>query len=208
MGKMHMLMGKSSSGKDTIKNLLIRKFTPEEWEKFHLSEVHMHTTRPIRTGEINGKDYWFVDNVFLDKAEANNEIIEVRKYETIYGLWSYFTHVDSIDLKHNNYIYLNTLEAYNNLVKYFSSSEIIPYYIYVKDDGERLQRALDRERRQENPKYAELCRRYLADEVDFSLDKLNNIPNLRWYENDNLEECCDQIYQDIRKELLKDLKRK
>ena len=31
MGKIHMLIGKSSSGKDTIKNLLIKKFTPEEW---------------------------------------------------------------------------------------------------------------------------------------------------------------------------------
>lgn len=205
MNKIHMLMGKSSSGKDTIKNLLLGKFTEEEWEKFHLSEVVMNTTRPIRTGEVNGKDYWFVDDNFLTEAKTANEIIELRQYQTIHGVWSYFTHVDSIDLKNKNYIYLNTLEAYYNLIKYFSPDQIIPYYIYVKDDGERLQRALDRERRQSSPKYSELCRRYLADEVDFSLDKLNAIPNLRWYENDKLDECCLEIYHDIKRELMKTL---
>ena len=42
-----------------------------------------------------------------------------------------------------------------------------PIYIEV-DDGERLQRALDRERSQDTPQYAEMCRRFLADSADFS----------------------------------------
>lgn len=204
MGKIHMLMGKSSSGKDTIKNLLIKKFTPEEWEKFHLSEVTMYTTRPIRTGEENGKAYWFVDDAFLSSAKENDKIAEIRSYETMHGVWHYFTYADSIHLNQNNYIYLNTLEAYHSLVNYYHQDQIIPYYIYVKDDGERLQRALNRERGQQNPKYTELCRRYLADEIDFSIDKLKKIPNLKWYENDNLEECTNQIYQDMKKELMKE----
>ena len=40
------------------------------------------------------------------------------------------------------------------------------------DDGVRLQRALDREKAQDHPKYEELCRRYLADAQDFSEEKL------------------------------------
>lgn len=204
MGKIHMLIGKSSSGKDTIKNLLIKKFTPEEWKKFHLSEVTMYTTRPIRTGEENGKSYWFVDDNFLSSAKENDKIAEIRSYETMHGVWNYFTYADSIHLNQNNYIYLNTLEAYHNLVSFYQQDQIIPYYIYVKDDGERLQRALNRERQQQNPKYTELCRRYLADEIDFSIDKLNSIPNLKWYENDNLAECTNQIYRDMKKELIKE----
>lgn len=205
MGKIHMLMGKSSSGKDTIKNLLLKKFTLSEWEKFHLSEVTMYTTRPIRTGEENGKDYWFVDDDFLEEAKRNHKIVETRSYQTMHGVWNYFTYADSINLNHNNYIYLNTLEAYHKLVSFYQQEQIIPYYIYVKDDGERLQRALNRERQQKNPKYTELCRRYISDEMDFSIDKLNSIPNLKWYENDNLEECTNQIYQDIKKELIKEI---
>ena len=36
-----------------------------------------------------------------------------------------------------------------------------------------MQRALDRERREENPKYQELCRRFLADSTDFSEENIN-----------------------------------
>ena len=36
----------------------------------------------------------------------------------------------------------------------------------------RLQRAMHREDKQEHPKYDEMCRRFLADEEDFSEDKL------------------------------------
>ena len=44
-------------------------------------------------------------------------------------------------------------------------------YIFT-DDGLRLSRALERERKQAEPKYAELCRRFLADEQDFSEENL------------------------------------
>ena len=50
---------------------------------------------------------------------------------------------------------------------YFGKENVIPIYIQV-DDGVRLERALERERTQKEPKYAELCRRFLADEKDFS----------------------------------------
>ena len=49
---------------------------------------------------------------------------------------------------------------------YFGKENVIPIYIQV-DDGVRLERALERERTQKEPKYAELCRRFLADEKDF-----------------------------------------
>ena len=39
---------------------------------------------------------------------------------------------------------------------------MVPLYVEV-DDGLRLSRALERERKQTEPKYAEMCRRFLAD---------------------------------------------
>ena len=44
------------------------------------------------------------------------------------------------------------------------------------DDGIRLQRALDREKMEENPKYQELCRSFLADSIDFSEENINKRP--------------------------------
>jgi guanylate kinase len=67
-----------------------------------------------------------------------------------------------------------------------------PIYVYV-DDGVRLKRALNREMQQKEPKYAELCRRFLADEADFSKENIekNNINKM--FENNDLEECIDEI---------------
>ena len=48
---------------------------------------------------------------------------------------------------------------------------MVPLYIEV-DDGLRLSRALERERKQTEPKYAEMCRRFLADCEDFTEEKI------------------------------------
>ena len=73
----------------------------------------------------------------------------------------------------------------------------MPIYVAV-DDGLRLQRALDRERAQDEPKYAELCRRFLADEADFSAEKLLEAGIERTFENTALEECLEQIRTFVR----------
>lgn len=53
MGKIVILMGQSSSGKDTIqKELFLQK-------KFVLKPLVLHTTRPPREGEQNGREYYF-----------------------------------------------------------------------------------------------------------------------------------------------------
>ena len=54
MGKIFYIMGKSSTGKDTIYNKLLSKY-PDE-----LKRVVMYTTRPKREGEEDGVTYNFV----------------------------------------------------------------------------------------------------------------------------------------------------
>ena len=73
---------------------------------------------------------------------------------------------------------------------------LVPIYICV-EDGLRLARALERERRQREPKYKELCRRYLADEEDFSQEKLKKSNITKEYDNTDLEACLGEIERDI-----------
>ena len=154
-------MGKSAAGKDTIYKELVRRF-PE------YGTVRMYTTRPIRDGEQEGVEYYFTDEARLKKLESQGKVIECRTYDTVFGPWSYFTADDGqIDLKQGNYLMIGTLDSYEKMVNYYGNEVMIPLYIYV-DDGTRLQRALDREKTQNTPKYAEMCRRFLADEKDFS----------------------------------------
>ena len=99
-------------------------------------------------------------------------MIECLSYETVFGPWSYFTADDGqIDLSRGSYLMMGTLESYQKMKEYFGPETLVPLYLYV-EDGERLLRALLRERQQEKPRYAELCRRFLADEEDFSEEKL------------------------------------
>ena len=192
MGKIFFIMGKSSTGKDTIyKNLI-------ENEELNLKNVIIYTTRPIRIGEQNGVEYYFTNEDSLKKFEKLGRVIEKRKYNTMHGPWYYFTVDDGqINLKSENYIILGTLESYENIRNYYGNEVLIPIYIEV-EDGVRLERALKRERKQEDPKYAEMCRRFLADEKDFSEENIVKLGINKRYENMEKEVCIQEIVNEIK----------
>lgn len=187
MGKLFCLMGKSSSGKDTIYKRLL------ENQSLSLHTIIPCTTRPIRDGETHGVEYFFYTEEELGLLEQNGKIIELRSYDTVHGVWKYFTADDGqIDLSHRNYLIIGTLESYIKMQDYFGRDNLIPIYVCV-EDGIRLQRALDRERTQANPKYAELCRRFLADEKDFSLENLAAAGVERHFYNEDLSSITEEI---------------
>ena len=57
----------------------------------------------------------------------------------------------------------------------------------------RLGRALERERRQQKPQYREMCRRFIADDDDFSEENMKRCGIDRRFVNDNLEQCIEEI---------------
>ena len=68
----------------------------------------------------------------------------------------------------------------------------MPIYIEV-EDGERLIRAIDRENQQKEPKYEEMCRRFLADASDFSEENLKKAGVSRRFENRELVNTIQEI---------------
>ena len=186
------MLGKSCSGKDTIFKKL------KEDRQLNLNTVTGYTTRPMREGEINGVEYFFVNNEELEALKNQGKVIECRDYNTVYGVWSYFTVDDGqINLEKGNYLYIGTLESYEQMVRYYGKEVVVPIYVEV-ETGERLTRAVNRERQQENPKYTELCRRFLADEEDFCEENIKKAGIKKRYENNSLERCIEEIVEDIR----------
>mgnify|MGYP001014709589 CR=1 FL=1 len=182
MGKIYYMMGKSSSGKDTIYKD-IRKDLPE------LKTLTLYTTRPMREGEKDGVEYYFVTDEILEKYREEGKIIELRTYQTVYGDWKYATIDDGqIHLTGSDYLMIGTLESYMKMKAYYGQENLVPLYIEV-EDGERLIRAIKREKEQETPKYEELCRRFLADQEDFSEEKIREAGISRRFENDDLDVC-------------------
>ena len=187
MNHIFYIMGKSASGKDTIYRELLHEFEGK------LKKIVLYTTRPMREGEQEGREYFFVDETRYQQFTWENKLIEERAYSTIHGIWRYFTADDGqIDLEKHSYLAIGTLESYMQLKKYFSESVLCPIYVQV-EDGERLSRALAREREQAIPKYAELCRRFLADCEDFSEEKIKEAGILRRFDNLNFQICLAEI---------------
>ena len=193
MGKIFYLMGKSASGKDTIYKE-VKGQLPE------LKTIVIYTTRPIREGERDGVEYYFVDDKGLAALQESGKVIELREYNTVHGIWKYFTADDGQFDREDHLIAIGTLESYMQLRKYFGDEKLIPIYIEV-EDGIRLERALARERKQNEPKYEELCRRFLADAADFSEERLKEAGITRRYFNVDMSQCVEEIVLGIREKL-------
>ncbi len=193
MGKIFCLMGKSASGKDTIYRQLLLS------EELGLKKIVPYTTRPIREREKNGVQYYFVDERKMHELEESGKVIERRSYDTVHGIWYYFTVDDAqVDLDHDNYLIIGTPQSYISVRDYYGRDRVVPIYIEL-DDGVRLQRALNRENGQKEPRYEEMCRRFLADAADFSEERLASAGITERFPNDDLTVCIANIAEFIRR---------
>ena len=197
MGKIFYIMGKSSSGKDSIYRQL------EKDQELGLKRLVIYTTRPIRDGEVNGREYFFADENKLKEFRRNGKLIEARTYQTVYGPWTYFTADDGqVSVGNDSYLGIGTLESFVRLREYYGNEVMWPIYIEV-EDGERLERALAREKTQEVPNYEEMCRRFLADSKDFSEEKIKEAGiNQRFSNDGTIEDCIRDIKEAIKQQLL------
>ncbi|MDO5564363.1 MAG: guanylate kinase [Eubacteriales bacterium] len=183
----YCIIGKSASGKDTIYKKIINKIP-------NINKITLYTTRPKRENEKEGIEYFFVNEDFL--KQNKNKIIEQRTYNTIYGPWIYAMIDDGSINSKNNYLLLSTLESYNSIKKYFGEENVFPIYINVPNDI-RLQRAKDRVNILDENTKKEIERRFKADEIDFSTQKIKEANITKIYDNANLQNCINEIYNDI-----------
>ena len=191
MGKLFVMMGKSASGKDTLYRQMMERYTD-------LHPVIPYTTRPVRAGESEGAEYHFVPVEQMEQMERRGQIVECRCYQTVKGPWYYFTADDGqIDFAKGDFALISTLEGYEQIQRFYGTDRVVPLYIEV-EDFLRLERSLARERQQENPCVAEVCRRFLADEEDFSEEKLNRLGICRRISNITVDEALKQIGQALK----------
>jgi len=191
MAKIYVIMGKSAAGKDTVYKRLIND------KNLQLSPIVLYTTRPIREGEIEGVTYHYIDNQILAQYREAKQIIEARTYETVHGPWTYATISENINLAKHDYLVIGTLDSYESYIRYFGSANVTGIYIDVSDRS-RIHRALAREDMEKEPKYVEMCRRFLADEKDYSKSNLNKYPNIKSFPNEDFEICIRAIIEEIK----------
>ena len=164
MYKIVTLTGKAGAGKDRMMQEVL-KVLKEESPEFAINEIVSCTTRPMREGEINGKNYYFLTHEEFAERLADGTMVEA----TIFNDWCYGS-----CLEHMNEDGIN-IGVYNpeGVGILQSIPDIMVYSIFVDaPDKVRLLRQLNRE---ENPDVKEIVRRFGADEADFSPDNLIDI---------------------------------
>lgn len=201
MSNLIYIMGKSSSGKDTIYQKLV--------ERMDTNSYVLYTTRPMRDGEKEGREYNFITREEYKKLEKSGKVIEARHYNVVNAegnkdVWTYATIDDKQWEKAGDFLTIGTLESYNSIKKYLRNHperhlSLLPVYIRI-DEEERRIRSTKRENEKARPNFEEMERRLKADNIDFSQEKLEEagITLAQTFENDNLEDCVNKIEKYIK----------
>ena len=193
MSLIFLLIGKSASGKDELARRLLAD------KDLDLKPVVLYTTRPMREGEKNGREYNFIKEEERQALHSEGRVIEERVYHTVFGDWYYLTveddklNCDSED----DFFAINTIEDYVKYRDHFGADRVVPLYVEVSPDI-RKQRAVEREMRQDQPNMAEVERRFIADEKDFSDEKIEAAGIIKRFSNDgDLDDCYEMIKNEI-----------
>ena len=183
--KIVILCGKSSSGKDLIKNKLIKN---------GFKGIVTNTTRPPREGEKEGVNYYYLSDIEFKNRIVNGEMIEYHKYNTEFGVWYYGSSANNIDLTKHDYVIVLTLEGAEAYVNYFGAENCIVFYI---DAPKSIREKRATERGSFNQE--EWDRRVKTDNIDFSQEKVAHICNFRVDNyNKTIYNLIKEIKEDIR----------
>ena len=146
---MIVLVGKTCSGKDTLKKILV--------EKYNFQPIVTVTSRPPRVGEVDGKDYFFVTKDQFLKLINMGIFAEYTSYKVANGDTWYYGSLQK-DYKENSVIVLNPSGLHQIKKKGIPHKS---FYIYANEDV-----ILDRADVRGDDK-KELLRRLEADKKDF-----------------------------------------
>ncbi len=195
MNKLIIISGCSASGKDTIAKFLINVF--------NYKMIVSTTTRPIREGEVEGREYYFISHEEALERLNSGKFIEHREYITENSdKWIYGIEKSAIDLNDdNNYIAIVDINGKNDLINFAKeqglSDRVITFYIDCPI-RERLIRSLNREPNADSKNILEMCSRTIRDynEIEVFKDQYNYvIDNSGRY---SLEEIINKINNVVR----------
>lgn len=184
MYKIVTLSGKAGAGKDCLMQEIC-KVAPD------LHSIVSCTTRPMREGEIHGKNYYFLTHEEFSEKLNNGTMVEA----TVFNDWCYGT-----CLEHMNPTGIN-IGVYNpegvSILQCMPEVEVFPIMIDASDKT-RMLRQLNRE---EHPDVREIVRRFSADEEDFNPSNLQDIKFQLIVDNDgryNLQQLAEGLVKTIR----------
>lgn len=151
MYKIIALIGEAGTGKDTIMQNILKK------HPLTFNEIISCTTRPMREGEVEGVNYYYLTPEEFAHKVLNAEMLEATSFND----WFYGTSYDALRSNCLNIGVFNPdgIRAMQGM----PGIDVVVFRISCSDKT-RLLRQLNRE---ENPNVDEIIRRYKTDKEDF-----------------------------------------
>lgn len=163
--KIVVIIGRSSTGKSTILNKLV--------EKYNYHNAISYTTRPMRQGEVEGRDYFFLDsNEIFDTMFDMGLMFEKTEYLVDGEVWKYGIGHESISDGKTNCLIVNP-HGLQQLLSTELRDRILIFEIVASTDT-LIQRYWDRSDKSDRSKI-QLVDRLLKDAEDFGEDMLDEI---------------------------------
>ena len=162
--KIVIIVGATCSGKDTLARKLVNEFG--------YKMVVSTTSRPMRNGEVEGREYHFVTKEKSKEMLEKDMFIEHREYEVQNGdVWIYGITKDQFDSgKHVAIVDFNGMKS---LLEYFKDKDVDIATIYVEACVyTRMLRYASRDKKDDETMY-ECCRRILSDKDEVEIAKPN-----------------------------------
>ena len=170
MNTLYLICGKAGSGKTYISKLMEKDY--------HIKRLKKVTTRPRRDGE-DDSEYEFITKEKYDTIVSGGNMLEskfnvVDKNGEQNATWYYAVLPPELN-ESNDYLAVVDSQMIQNvdfdLLKSTFCAKYI-YILYITADAEtRLERCIVRNN---NPNYAEICRRFIAESKEYKfLDNLS-----------------------------------
>ena len=129
-----ILCGKSGAGKDRIMKDYIKHVAA--------TPIVSYTTRPMRDGEVNHREYHFVTRDAFKDLKNADKFSEVREYHTLVGgkpdVWCYGSPV--VNPRSRLYVTILDMQGTQEYIDFYGKDNCFVVYVNVSDD-ERERRA-------------------------------------------------------------------
>ncbi|MGN1417741.1 MAG: guanylate kinase [Acutalibacteraceae bacterium] len=184
-GQLYVISGPSGCGKDTVISKVLENLGDEGFLSVSM------TTRPVRAGEKDGIDYYFVDKEEFLKTVESGKMLEYAKYADNY----YGTPLEPVEklIAAGKTVFLNIeVQGGSNIRKLMPSAKQI--FILPPSFAE-LERRLRKRGTESESKIAQRMER-AKKEVECAVNYDYIVIN------DELEKACDDILSIIRAEKL------
>lgn len=179
-----IICGESAAGKDTILKSL---------KQFGFEDIVSYTTRPIREGEQQDKEYHFIEKEKFLEMMHNEEFAETRYYNTLFNgvpdTWYYGLAKKDLVLDGSRKVCIVDPIGAKQIIDSVGAQNCLCVYIET-DENTRLARAVERGSFSEE----EWNRRQVDDKKRFTTEFFMNYVDLCINNNGSLLDTTKQLY--------------